>query len=311
MTAGGTLALSSPGVSLAERASITVPGAINGFSGSAIVTTSGVPARAVTIRNLGTLSASSATLQIEARETILMLNSGTILSDLDAVDLRISDAAQSSEPLFDNSSPVPGLNDGLGLAAREVNARIFNRGTISGTGLSGVALDASAEAEATGSITILKSGTISGGGQSVVASFTALDPVNGGLLPGDARLSRRDDIYRGALAEIEGVVCAGAGNDTAIGGLQDDVLVGDLGNDLVQGGAGDDLRDGADTDDPLTGGLGDDSLNAGIGEAGCLGGGVASLRFTTATRPGETQVPGDGDGNRTAEMRFSRAGRAG
>lgn len=90
-----------------------------------------------------------------------------------------------------------------------------------------------------------------------------------------------DDLFNGALSDVDTVVLGGVGNDRLVGGggidrlvggAGDDTLIGGGADDFILGGSGDDVIFGGEGDDQLSGGNENDSLVGGFGDDILIGG---------------------------------------
>lgn len=273
ITDGGTIAsVGSDAVTMSGTTSLVVLGDIVALGGNAIGTVSLSEPLSVQIQNAGTITANLDAVEIMAQSAISFVNSGTILSQGDAVDLRFMPNLLGSLMRVSNSGTIQGIDDGLVVGAKNISAKIVNSGVILGVLGRGIALDVDPEVDATGTITIQNSGTISGAGGSILGRYNPMIVLNSGLLQGNVELSSRDDLYRGGLGTLDGQLHAGDGADTAVGGEGDDTFIGGAGDDLLRGGKGDDSLNGADDNDVLVGGLGDDTLSGDVGDDDLSGG---------------------------------------
>lgn len=272
ITQTGTLAVTGgSAVTMGGSSSLTVLGDIVAFGGNAIRSEFGSEPTSVFIQTAGTLSSNFDTVEIVAVNSISYANSGTVLSQGDAVDLRFTTALQGSDMKVSNSGTIQGNDDGIVLGATGVNAKVLNTGDILGGRGYGIALDVGM-AGSTGTVTIHNSGTIAGMNGSILGQANPMVIVNTGLLVGNAVLSSGADLYRGGQGRLDGQLQAGAGADTATGGAGDDTFVGGLGDDLLRGGRDDDSLNGGGDNDVLVGGAGDDTLVGDIGDDDLSGG---------------------------------------
>jgi Ca2+-binding RTX toxin-like protein len=126
---------------------------------------------------------------------------------------------------------------------------LVNTGIIDGTK---VAISHGGSGITTETLTVLNSGTISGGEKAYdsLSSVIAKDEItNTGKMIGDAYLGGGDDLYDGRLGTIDGDVFGDIGNDRLYAGAGNNRLFGQDGGDTLMGGAGADyLSGGTGTD---------------------------------------------------------------
>ncbi|MBB5223658.1 Ca2+-binding RTX toxin-like protein [Amaricoccus macauensis] len=106
--------------------------------------------------------------------------------------------------------------------------------------------------------TIVNSGTISGGKESIHLSYGADTVTNDGSLVGAATLGAGNDIYHGENGQVSGPVMGGGGADLLVGGAKADVFAAGVGSDTLMGGGGNDTLTGAGGADVISGGAGAD-----------------------------------------------------
>jgi Ca2+-binding RTX toxin-like protein len=184
-------------------------------------------------------------------------------------------ASDWHEGTIENHGSIVGMREtGVRLVTGSDDNHVLNTGTISGVGgiemtnilakivntgviLSNSAAVAAIDGAAAGpdgrfgpGFTVRNSGEIIGLGDAILGSIHPDRIVNAGMIEGDIRLGDGNDIYRGRLGVLDGVVYGDAGNDTLIGGVGDDRFLGGIGKDSLVGGAGDDtLSGGANIDE--------------------------------------------------------------
>ena len=126
---------------------------------------------------------------------------------------------------------------------------LVNTGTIDGTK---VGISHGGSGTTTETLTVLNSGTISGGSESYdsLSIWIAKDEItNNGKMIGDAHLGGGNDLYDGRLGTIQGDVFGDIGNDRLYAGAGNDRLFGQDGNDTLMGGAGADYLSGGSGSD--------------------------------------------------------------
>jgi Ca2+-binding RTX toxin-like protein len=139
------------------------------------------------------------------------------------------------------------------------SADVTNSGVIKAA--NGVVFDGAAS-DATSSVRLVNSGTISG----LVSLTPGVDTVvNSGAIGGDVILGGGADSYDGRLGSTQGRVSGGEGDDTLSGGVGGETLDGGAGADRISGGQGDDLILDSSGSNFLRGDEGNDSVSGGTG----------------------------------------------
>lgn len=119
------------------------------------------------------------------------------------------------------------------------SSRIINTGLID-------AFDSAIDASGDQELFIINKGVILSGKPifSYSASYGDVTFTNKGVLEGAISFGGEfgvgNDIYKGALGEVSGVVSGGKGNDRFIGGAGEEYFQGDGGRDILKGGGGGD-----------------------------------------------------------------------
>lgn len=238
---------------------ITILGAVQAFAGQAIDLNTGTDL-VLDVGSSGYLgSSSSDTVNAQITGSALINNYGVIQSDSDALDIRDTDG--SALIRINNHGTISGNSDGLVLQSGSGTTTLINTGVISGqsygvfnafTGQSGVTL-------------VNNSGTITGLSVGYGGDDSTEIIVNSGEIIGGIDLDGGNDIYRGALGRVDGLVTGEDGDDTMIGGDYADEFSGGVGDDVLRGrGARDELT-GGDGNDDLRGGGANDRLTGGSG----------------------------------------------
>ena len=152
---------------------------------------------------------------------LLVVNSGTIVSDGTAVGVNWINPPRPDNPVVQNSGEIVSVQR-WGMTFSGVDSSVTNSGLI----------------------------------QGAMGSFRGGDlenhVVNTGTMIGRALLQGGDDLFEGASGRLWGYIDGGAGNDRIEGGTNRDDLRGGLGNDVLEGnGSADRLDGGAGRDTAL------------------------------------------------------------
>jgi Ca2+-binding RTX toxin-like protein len=203
--------------------------------------------------------------------------------------VKLGDSGDSSEHLLVGTNGYVGSFSSWAVIIQASDSTIDNRGTIwSGWG-GGVFMGG-----ATGTVTVLNSGTIEAdlairhtsftdmmvinnsglitSTDAILGNFTVDQVTNTGRIIGAITLYQGNDVYSGAAGHLTGKLLMGDGNDIATGGVDNDWFEGGTENDALTGNGGADKLLGQDGNDTLNGGLGNDILDGGNGNDTLFGG---------------------------------------
>ncbi|ASP22604.1 leukotoxin [Antarctobacter heliothermus] len=217
------------------------------------------------------------TFDIQGTGNFNLVNDGTIMSNDDAIDSRVSDTGGTNRLV--NSGKIVALSTAVAFDGGTGTQYISNSGTIEG-GTNGVF--SNWEIGSTGSSYLNNTGIVSGLTYSYTSgSGTGRDYIyNSGIMDGNIITGTGNDRYEGP-GVLRGEYFAGNGNDTAAGGASTDVFRGGNDNDLLVGRGGDDSLFGdngldtllgGDGNDRVEGGADNDTLNGNAGDDTLLGG---------------------------------------
>ena len=294
-----------------------------GRSGSVVAQSDGMDVRGTSARiiNNGSVTGiGNSGIEVTCTATAFVTNTGEVFGRSAGVTL----AGDGSKTLVNSGliSSTSGVEiSGLGTVA------IANTGDISGTpgNVGGLSFGITAFSSGIDLVRVQNAGTISGMTAAYSSTAAQTEDIidNSGTFLGNVILGGAADTYRAsATGTIVGILDAGAGNDTVLGGDSADefrggddadtlkgrggddtldggngidFLVGADGNDTLSGGGDNDRLFGGDGNDTLAGGNGNDSLEGGSGDDSLAGGNFAD---TLKGGSGDDTIHGDGGADR-------------
>lgn len=134
-----------------------------------------------------------------------------------------------------NHGDIMGRGFGLAMNGNGGASTVENFGLISATDNA-----LSAGNYYTQALTLRNYGEIAGGDYSYVGSGGIDTVINRGAIDGRILLNSGNDVYKGALGQLEGFIHGGAGLDQILCGDDNDSISGGSGSDQLRGGAGND-----------------------------------------------------------------------
>ncbi len=218
------------------------------------------------------------TFDIRGSGTFSLVNDGTIMSQEDAIDSRVSDTSGTNRIV--NSGTIIAESDAVAIDGGSASQFIVNSGTIQGG--SYAIWSNWINSSSTGTSFLNNTGIISGvNGSYNTSGGVGRDVIfNSGIMDGDILAGANDDRYDGP-GVLRGTFFGGSGDDTAAGGDATDTFRGGADNDLLVGRGGDDSllgESGLDTilagdgNDFADGGSGNDTINGNAGDDSIFGG---------------------------------------